>query len=286
MQQESYNLSWSNFSDHLREMMHGMMKSNHLTDVTLVSDDKKPLAAHKLVLSACSPVFTRLINYLPQTRAVIYLKGIKHEEMEAVLEFMYIGATRVKQDRINDFLEVAKSLEMKEINNIPQNENNSSRNSKNNEIPPSIDQALIEGIMENSLVNFNLDYLITEERKFSNNPSSRFTNETNKSFKIRKTEVASPKQNEDTRIFPNPQSLRVKKIEISPPKQNDNDDGFACNLCNYKFKYNKDLTKHILSMHQGVILSCTQCDFQTKYKSTLTKHIQTTHKESMIEIQL
>ena len=38
MTQEKYNLNWHTYSDHLREMLHEMMKSNELTDVTLICD--------------------------------------------------------------------------------------------------------------------------------------------------------------------------------------------------------------------------------------------------------
>ena len=52
MHQEKYNFNWHAYSDHLREMLHEMMKSNELTDVTLVCDDKRQIKAHKIVLSA------------------------------------------------------------------------------------------------------------------------------------------------------------------------------------------------------------------------------------------
>ena len=64
------------------------MKSNELTDVTLVSDDKKQFKAHKFVLSACSKAFKSIINHLLPNSSVIYLRGIHHEEMQSILEFM------------------------------------------------------------------------------------------------------------------------------------------------------------------------------------------------------
>ena len=48
MHQEKYNLKWYTYSDHLKEMLHEMMKSDDLTDVTLVCDDKIQLKAHKI----------------------------------------------------------------------------------------------------------------------------------------------------------------------------------------------------------------------------------------------
>merc|ERR1712133_303150 len=117
MHQEKYNLHWHTYSDHLREMLHEMMKSEQLTDVTLVCDDKRQFKAHKIVLSACSSAFKSIINDLPQNSSVIYLRGIQHQEMESILEFMYLGVATFYRERMNEFLNVAKSLEVKEISN-------------------------------------------------------------------------------------------------------------------------------------------------------------------------
>ena len=72
MHQEKYDLNWHTYSDHLREMLHEMMKSKELTDVTLICDEKRQLKAHKIVLSACSSVFKSIIHDLPPNSSVIY----------------------------------------------------------------------------------------------------------------------------------------------------------------------------------------------------------------------
>ena len=41
MNQEKFNLTWHTYTDHLREMLHNLLFSEDLTDVTLVSEDKK-----------------------------------------------------------------------------------------------------------------------------------------------------------------------------------------------------------------------------------------------------
>ena len=115
MTQEKYNLNWHTYSDHLRDMLHNMRKSENLTDVTLVCDDQRQFKAHKVVLSACSTVFKNIIDSLPLNSSVIYLRGIQHQEMESILEFMYLGVATFYQERMNEFLNVAKNLEIKEI---------------------------------------------------------------------------------------------------------------------------------------------------------------------------
>ena len=57
MHQEKSSLTWNAYSDHLRDMMKELMMNDDFADVTLVSEDRKQIKAHKNILSACSPVF-------------------------------------------------------------------------------------------------------------------------------------------------------------------------------------------------------------------------------------
>ena len=62
MNQEFYKFSWHTYNDHFREMLHKMLKENYQADVTIVYDDKKQFKAHKVVLSACSPVLKDVLD--------------------------------------------------------------------------------------------------------------------------------------------------------------------------------------------------------------------------------
>ena len=75
------------------------------------------MKAHKFILSACSAVFKKIINDIPQQDSVIYLRGIQHQEMESILEFMYLGKATFYESRMEEFLKVANDLEIKEISN-------------------------------------------------------------------------------------------------------------------------------------------------------------------------
>merc|ERR1712133_181895 len=99
--------------ENLRKIYHELSMPNELTDVTLVCDDRRQFKAHKMVLSACSPVFKSIFNDLPENTTVIFLTGIQHQEMESILEFMYLGVTNFNTERMKEFLIAAKSLEIK-----------------------------------------------------------------------------------------------------------------------------------------------------------------------------
>ena len=51
MHPDKYTLTWYTHPDYLREMMREMMTSDDFTDVTLVTDDKKTIKAHRNILS-------------------------------------------------------------------------------------------------------------------------------------------------------------------------------------------------------------------------------------------
>ena len=46
---------------------------------------------------------------------IIYLRGIDSAEIESILQFIYLGEATFYQDRMNEFLDVARSLEVNEI---------------------------------------------------------------------------------------------------------------------------------------------------------------------------
>ena len=79
--------------------------------------------AHKFVLNACSFFFRSIINDLPQSETATYLGWVLAQEIKPILQFMYLGQATIYQDKMNDFLNVTRSLEIKEISKIVAEEN-------------------------------------------------------------------------------------------------------------------------------------------------------------------
>ena len=110
--QEKYTLHWHTYSDHLREALNEMMISSEFADVTLVTDDKQQIRAHRNILGACSPVFKSILQIdSNNTNQVIFLMGIQHSEMESIMQFIYLGEARFNEERMSEFLTVSKNLE-------------------------------------------------------------------------------------------------------------------------------------------------------------------------------
>ncbi|XP_071650133.1 uncharacterized protein [Temnothorax longispinosus] len=105
------SLRWNNFSSNLTSGFFSHLSENDLVDVTIAVEGRL-LAAHKLVLSVCSPYFKNIFKENPCQHPVIILKDVKYEEITSLLKFMYQGEVNVKQDDLPTLLKVAKMLQI------------------------------------------------------------------------------------------------------------------------------------------------------------------------------
>ena len=80
------------------------------TDVTLVTEDDQQIKAHKVILSSCSQFFRNLLVKNPHENPLIYLKGIRHNKLEMVLKFIYLGECHVANEDFQDFLATGVDL--------------------------------------------------------------------------------------------------------------------------------------------------------------------------------
>lgn len=109
---KEFSLRWNNFSNNLTSGFLSHLSDNDLVDVTLAVEGQL-LAAHKLVLSVCSPYFKNIFKENPCQHPVIILKDVKHTEIVTLLKFMYQGEVNVRQDDLPNFLKVAQMLQIK-----------------------------------------------------------------------------------------------------------------------------------------------------------------------------
>lgn len=113
---EECSLDWNKYSDHLKDLMIKMITTTEYSDVTLVCDDSDfQFKTHKSVLSACSPELEKIIRKTTEKNPIIYLRGVPTKEMEALIQFMYLGRTTVHEKDLPELLKVAQDLKIKGI---------------------------------------------------------------------------------------------------------------------------------------------------------------------------
>ena len=106
-------LKWNDFQENLNLAFGSLREDNDFTDVTLVCMDGKQLETHKVVLAVSSPFFQNILGKNKHAHPMVYLKGIRSDEMVALLDFLYYGETNVFQDNLDSFLAIAEEFQLK-----------------------------------------------------------------------------------------------------------------------------------------------------------------------------
>ena len=272
---EQYNLSWHTYSEHHREMMQNMMICDDFKDVTLISDDKKSIKAHRNILSVCSPVFKKIFQMEINNHPVIYLRGIKYSEIKSILQFIYLGETKAYKDSLNDLLLIAKNFEIEEF-------------SKNVEV------GKLQYYQADHSQNYELQFESTTESIESAELKEKFddSDEIQSSFKGESSIKSKGSMNfelEATNQGNHPKHVEsiqedveiqaTTTMELTSQIQSKHPDvKYACNQCDYKAKQQSNLKTHIESKHNGVKYACNQCDYQATKQGNLKAHIQSKHE--------
>ena len=104
------------YSNQLIRTVGDLFKNKILTDVTLVCDDRVKIEAHKVVLSAGSDLFRNFFTNNIHPHPLMFMKGIKHYQLQPLIQFLYHGEVTISQNIIDEILAAAKYLEISELN--------------------------------------------------------------------------------------------------------------------------------------------------------------------------
>merc|ERR1712129_61925 len=88
-----------------------LLENEDFLDVTIACDDDQ-IDAHKVILSAASPLFRNLLKRNPHSHPLLYLRGTTTKDIKAILNFIYSGETHVVQEELEEFMALADSLKI------------------------------------------------------------------------------------------------------------------------------------------------------------------------------
>ena len=92
---EKLCLKWNDYQDNVNLAFGSLREENDFADVTLACEDGQQIEAHKVILASSSPFFQNLLKKNKHPHPLIYMKGIKHEILLAVVDFLYLGEANV-----------------------------------------------------------------------------------------------------------------------------------------------------------------------------------------------
>ena len=110
---EKLCLQWNDFQTNLKSAFQGFRNDQDFADVTLVSEDGIHIETHKVILASSSPFFMEILKKNKHPHPMIYMRGIKADELVVMIDFLYYGEANVKQESLDVFLGLAKELKLK-----------------------------------------------------------------------------------------------------------------------------------------------------------------------------
>ena len=106
-------LTWNDFEENQKSSFALLRNDIDLTDVTLAFDDGQQIEVHKVVLATSSLFFMELLKRNKHAHLLIYMKGLKSNDIIPVLDFIYCGEAKVYQENIDAFLAIAEDLKLR-----------------------------------------------------------------------------------------------------------------------------------------------------------------------------
>ena len=110
---EKLCLQWNEFNENTSSAFRDLRDDKEFTDVTLACEDGQQVEAHKVVLIASSPFFLNLLKKNKHPHPLVFMRGVKYEDLVSMVDFLYNGEANVYQENLDSFLAVAEELRLK-----------------------------------------------------------------------------------------------------------------------------------------------------------------------------
>ena len=242
---ETLYLKWNDYQSNVTKSLNEFRQAWDFFDVTLVSDDKEQIPAHKLVLSTCSKYFkTVLKQNKHDSHFILCLQGISSIELKNMLDYIYNGEIRISQDKLNRFFEVAEQFEL-------------------------------DGLV--GAQNFGED-VYTEDEPQDNESRDDNSEKYVEMNKDERNVSESIRVKEETNII----ALKTEtKVKFSADQINDplnqieriGSNRFSCKLCGKVNERKRHALEHIDSHFDGLSYSCEKCGETFRKRGALRKHM-------------
>ncbi|XP_068248049.1 transcription activator GAGA-like isoform X1 [Palaemon carinicauda] len=112
MEEGVLSLRWNNHRSTFFHVLSSLHRKELYSDVTIACSGRF-FPVHKLVLSVCSEYFEDIFKQTTCKHPIVVLKDILHDDMEALLNYMYAGEANVAQNDLARLIKAAECLRIK-----------------------------------------------------------------------------------------------------------------------------------------------------------------------------
>ena len=233
-------LKWNDFHENIVSSLGILREDAAFADVTLVCEDGQQMGANKTILASSSPFFQNLFQRSRHPHPMIYMRGMKSEDLVSILDFLYSGEAKLYQENLNTFLTIAEEFQLKGLeSNYKEN-----HEKKANQIYEEPEAEKTHSAVE-EMVNEVLSM-----KSNSNVPSI----------------VSGELKDLDEKV----KSMMEKGENMLPTGRTQT--SYKCKLCGKQGQGN-DIRKHIEANHlRGVSIPCNYCEETFNSRRAFVQH--------------
>ena len=251
---EKLCLQWNDFQENIKSAFGNFREDDDFADVTLACEDGQQVEAHKVILAASSPFFQKLLGRNKHPRPLIYMRGIKFDDLLAIVDFLYRGEANVFQENLDSFLAIAEELQLKGL-----------KGKANEKV-----QAFEEDVKPQTSALFNTDEKTPRTSLKRQTPISN-TFEENRSLVIPRNFSIGDIDALEEKV----KSLMEKSQNIY---QHQNIKLDVCKVCGKEGKANA-IKDHIEANHlEGILIPCNLCEKTFRSRNSLRIHKMRKHQ--------
>ncbi|XP_055686340.1 protein bric-a-brac 1 isoform X2 [Lutzomyia longipalpis] len=108
-----FSIRWNNYQRNMTAIFQELLESQSFVDVTLACEQNS-LKAHKVVLSACSQYFRKLLLENPCDHPTIIMpQDIEFSDLSFIIKFVYQGEINVTESELQSLLRTAEKLKIR-----------------------------------------------------------------------------------------------------------------------------------------------------------------------------
>ena len=256
---EKLCLQWNDFQNNVKDAFGHLRNSTDFVDVTLACEDGPQIEAHKVILAASSPFFQRILKGIKHNHPLVYMKGMKSDDLTAIVDFLYYGEANVYQENLDSFLAIAEELQLKGLEGSKDQQGSY----EEEQLKPK----------EKYKTDSNSSTLITQKIVKETTHDLNITGST--TLALPKTSVSSASLQELDETVKSMMETSENMIQVGKEKRR----AKICKVCG-KEGDQKDIKRHIESYHlEGVSIPCSLCDKILKSRRALSEHMSRNHKK-------
>ena len=253
---EKFCLKWNDFQHNIVSSFQGLREDTDFSDVTLVCEDDQQIAAHRIILTACSPFFSRVLKKNKHSHPMIYMRGLKAKDLVAVVDFIYHGEANIYQEDLDGFLALAEDLQLKGLTGSETEE-------KENDVH-SEQKYQTKDVKESQSQIRNIE----------------FSPDTSEVEGKSDTSSIVPVTREKLLVTPDLDMENIKvQINSMMEKVLDGINRWRCTVCGKESKDRQDMSRHIETHIEGVSYPCNQCSKVSRSSNALKTHSSTFHRK-------